>query len=324
MKQWLTCLRFDPLPPLLDSGNEAIRFFSRRDLLEDKTGEIGNLWQLGPVTKLVRKQQEEGSWRYPARKPEIRSQHNYNQLETYRVLGELVEKYGLNRNHPSVKKAAEFMFNCRSKEGDFRGIYGNQYSPNYTAAIMELLIKAGYGNDSRITRGFKWLISIRQDDGGWAIPLRTVGLKLTPAMMRSETIHPDRSKPSSHLATGVVLRAFAAHEEYRKTEEAKLAGATLTRRLLKRDEYPDRQDVSYWTTFSFPFWFTDLLSALDSLSLLGFRKEDAQISEGLDWLVARQQRNGLWNVKLLRARDKSLPLWIALAICRVLRRFYDL
>ena len=47
-----------------------------------------------------------------------------------------------------LEKAAEFLFQRQTTEGDFRGIYGTQYSPNYSAAIMELLIKSGYSDDS--------------------------------------------------------------------------------------------------------------------------------------------------------------------------------
>ena len=57
----------------------------------------------------------------------------------------------------------------------------HQYSTTYSPAIMELLIKAGYDNDPRILKGFDWLLSIRQDDGGWALPFRTMGKNLGDA-----------------------------------------------------------------------------------------------------------------------------------------------
>jgi hypothetical protein len=91
----------------------------------------------------------------------IRSQQNYNQIETYRIIGELVEKYSFNKSNNALLKAADFLFRFQTQEGDFRGIYGNQYSPNYSAAIMELLIKSGYENDPRIEKGFRWLLSSR-------------------------------------------------------------------------------------------------------------------------------------------------------------------
>jgi len=323
MVDWLKQLRYNPLPRLVSSENKALLFFVRRDLLSERDTPIQNLWNLPIVIKIISKQLDNGAWKYPGGKARVRSEQNYNQLETYRILGQLVEKYGFTREHSAIKRAADFLFSFQTEEGDFRGIYGNQYTPNYTAGIMELLIKAGYDNDPRIEKGFKWLISIRQNDGGWAIPLRTIGAKLDIETMDDDTIKPEASKPFSHLATGVVLRAFAAHEKYRKSKEAKTAGELLMSHLFKSDNYPDRGNPSYWTKFTFPFWFTDLLSALDSLSLLEFTRNETQIDKALKWLINSQKENGLWELNLLKNKsDKDLNLWIDLVICRLLKRYY--
>jgi len=286
------------------------------------------LWQLPSVSKILRKQQEDGSWKYHGGKSYIRSQQNYNQLETYRILGQLVELYGLTRKNPSIKKAADFLFEFQTEEGDFRGIYGNQYTPNYSAAIMELLIKAGYDEDVRIERGFSWLLSIRQNDGGWTIPFRTIDKTdgaLKEVMNKPEPILPEKSKPFSHCITGVVLRAFAAHQKFRKAIEAKFAGELLKSRFFQPDRYPDRRDVSFWTKFSFPFWFTDFISALDTLSLLGFSKEDQQIQKVLEWLSDRQHENGLWKLTLVKGKSiEDFHLWMSLVICRIFKRFYQI
>ena len=282
-----------------------------------------DLWRIREVKGVLGRQMENGAWKYPAGgRRWIRSSEDYNQLETYRMLGVLVEKYGLNSESPAVARAAEFLLSHQTSEGDLRGIYGSQYSPNYTAAIIELLIKAGYEGDPRIDKAFRWLLSIRQNDGGWAIPLRTLRLNWAAKTMSSRTFQGDKSQPFSHLVTGVVLRAFAAHSMYRKSQEGKNAGRLLASRFFLRDVYPDRQGPDFWTKFSYPFWFTDLLSSLDSLSLLGFKAEGPQIRKGLQWFATRQQRNGGWQLPLLRTRDKDLKLWINLAICRVFRRFY--
>jgi hypothetical protein len=268
-------------------------------------------------------QQSDGSWKYQGGEPNVRSKVNYNQIETYRTLGELIEKYGLNNSQRTIQRAADFLFGFQTEEGDFRGIYGNQYTPNYTAGIMELLIKAGYQEHPRIEKAFRWLLSIRQDDGGWAVPLRTRGFKLDAISMNGEAIQPDRSKPFSHLVTGIVLRAFAAHQTYRKSIEAKNAGKLLASRIFERDPYPDRNTVSFWTGFTFPFWFTDLLSALDSLTAIGFTADDAHISKGIKWLQSKQRPTGLWDLHILKGKDREINLWICLAICRVLKNLFN-
>jgi hypothetical protein len=326
---WVEALRFDPFPLLLHSNNEAIKYFVQQDLLDEKSAIVETLWQSPDAQNIISKQLPSGSWVYNGGKSHVRSGENYNQLETFRVLGQLVELYGFTKKHPAVRNAADYLFGFQTEEGDFRGIYANQYTPNYTAAIAELLTKAGYANDGRINKVFTWLISIRQDDGGWAIPFRTVSDKnrgsstLMQALANSVPLEPDKSKPFSHCITGVVLRAFAAHPEYRSTYEAKLAGELLESRFLKADRYPDRKAASFWIRFTFPFWFTDLLSALDSLSLIGSGNEDTEIQTALKWFRERQGENGLWKLTLLKSKSiKDMQLWINLAICRVFKRFY--
>ena len=310
MKDWRKNIQFDSFPKFLSAQNKAIIYFTRRDLLNEKVNSIEKLWKSPILLKVIDKQQVDGSWKYPSSKKDIRTQENYNQLETYRQLGFLIEKYGFNRQHQAIQKAAEFLFSFQTEEGDFRGIYGNQYSPNYTAGIMELLIKAGYEKDSRIEKGFKWLLSVRQDDGGWAVPIRSNNAKWSDVENSDEVLQPNKKKPFSHMITGVVLRAFAAHPKFRSLEDAKIAGELLASRFFKLDKYPDRKAVDYWFRVSFPFWFTDIVSSLDTLSNLGFTPSHPQIEMALNTLRDRQLENGLWDLKLLKTKDKDLPLWI--------------
>ncbi len=130
---WKEHFKVDPTDILMSSKNEALKYFTRRDLLDEKVKSIKTLWELPEVEKILRRQQDNGSWKYPGGKKDIRLPENYDQLETYRNLGELVEKYGFNKDHKALQKAAEFLFQFQSDEGDFRGIYNNQYSTTYTA-----------------------------------------------------------------------------------------------------------------------------------------------------------------------------------------------
>jgi hypothetical protein len=319
---WSKRLRFDPVPPLLESGNAAVRLFTRRDLFGEAVEPIEELWESQDVARLLRRQLPNGSWKYPNPRTALRSAENYNLLETYRALGELVEKHGLHKGHPAIRRASRYILGHQSADGDIRGIYGNQYSPNYTAGFLELLTKAGLGADAHVRRSFRWLLSIRQHDGGWAIPLRTAGRNFQPATLRARTIHTISSKPSSHLVTGVVLRAFVAHPRYRNTPAARAAGALLASRLLKPDVYPDRRTTVFWTHFAYPFWFTDLLSALDSLSLLGFSGNEPSIQRALTWFVRHQDRTGLWKLHMTHGgRQPDRYAWLTLAVCRVFMRF---
>lgn len=319
MNSWQDDLKVDPVPYLMSSGNEAIKYFTLRDLLDRNVESIKLLWELPTVKKILKKQKSDGSWNYPsvASIPQV----DYTQYQTYLILSELVEKYGFNKEHESIKNAAEFLFQFQTDEGDFRGIYANQYSTTYSPAIMELLIKAGYSEDQRILKGFEWLLSIRQDDGAWALPFRTVGKNLGDAYQSCEVIQPDKSKPFSHVVTGMVLRAFAAHHQYRKSHEAKKAGALLISRFFMNDKYPDRKSKDFWERVTFPFLYTNIISALDSLYYLGFNKNNPEIIMALEFLRQKQKEAGDFDLKITRGNDKDLNYWILIAICRLFKRY---
>ncbi len=231
------------------------------------------------MKKILKNQQPNGSWNYPNKKAILHSPTNYNQYQTYKTLSELVQFYGLNKKHEAIRKAAKYLFSFQTKNGEFRGMYGNQYSPNYSASITEFLMKAGY-NDIRIKKSLNWLLKMRQNDGGWAIPFRTRNQKLD-ALNKKKTIQPDKTKPFSHLITGIVLRPFSLMTNYRT--KVKDAGILLADRVFTRDKYPDRTGVEYWTKFTYPYHWTDILSTIDTLTLLGIKNHSKiyEIKNGL-------------------------------------------
>lgn len=297
----------------------------KRDLLEEDVGSIKQLWGLPAASKILKKQSEGGFWRYPGKvKEEWNTQEDYNQIETFRQLGYLIQKYGFNMNHNSIQKAAEFLFSNQTEEGDIRGIYSTQHSPNYSGMIFELLILAGYEKDPRIKKGLDWLLTVRQNDGGWAIAMRTLNMKWQDAFKHSEPLEPKRSKPHSHLITGAALRPFSIHPDYQKRIEIQQAGRLLFEQFFENDKYADKKDKSHWTKFTFPFWFNDLISALITLSNLNFARKEPKIQEALYWFINEQNGDGSWNLKILRAGgDKEIKLWMALNICRILKSFYS-
>ena len=133
----------EAIKTLLNTGDNAIIKFTKKDLLGEEVN-IEQLWNMKRVNKILKKQQPNGSWIYPNKKAILRSPTNYNQYQTYKTVAELVEFYGLTNKHEAIRKAAEYLFSFQTKEGEFRGMYGNQYSPNYSASVTEFLIKAGY------------------------------------------------------------------------------------------------------------------------------------------------------------------------------------
>ena len=338
MDYWLTKFKYNPIKSLINSENDTIIYFAKRDLLEKKVEPINRLWNLSEVQKLLKKQLEDGSWPVIAKKDKSFGV-KYHLIETWKHLRFLIQQYEMDNTHPAIKKAAEFIFSCQTDEGDIRGILANQYAPYYTGAIMYLLIKAGYGYDPRIEKGFKWLLKMRQSDGGWVIGSPgMIGLSNITLSERNDLVTNknretcktfDKSKPFSAAGTGMVLRAFSVHPTYQKSEEALNAARLLKSKFLKKDNWTSYQHPDNWIRFQFPFWWTNLVSALDSLSLMGFSKDDEDVENALKWLINHQQSEGLWKIsysKIHKAPDNKksfeIRLWITLSICRIFKRFY--
>ena len=70
----------------------------------------------------------------------------------------------------------------------------------------------------------------------------------------------------------------------------------LKERFFQPDKYNDRKAASCWLKFQFPFWWPNLLTALDTLSWLHFTRQDGDIARGLDWFLANQSADGLWEI----------------------------
>ena len=156
--------------------------------------------------------------------------------------------------------------------------------------------------------------------GRWRLgdPDQNAGMSLNVILTARETVEPDRSRPSSHLVTGIVLRALAARPRYRHSADNRRAADLVELRFFRRDVDPDRAAPSNWLIFSYPFWWTDLLSALDSLARIGFRPGDPDIARGVAWFTGNQEPSGLWNTGRNRPKGPHSDLWVGLAICRML------
>jgi hypothetical protein len=332
MASWRRKFRADPIPPLLSHPDPSLQYFVRRDLLGRDPGPVRRLWDLPEAQKILKKQQADGSFTVPAGKwkhPDV----NYRLVETWRYFRLLVEMYGFTKNSPQAERAAEFLFSCQTRNGDIRGFLAGQYATYYTGAILSLLIQAGYAKDRRVEKGMRWLLSMRQDDGGWTIPILTHPFsgkemyRLTSK--KSDPVEPDRSKPFSHNWTGMVLRAFAAHPKYRKSKEVQAAARLLAGRFFQEDCYSSYRAASYWVKFQYPFWWNNLVAALDTVSRIGLPAENPDVSRGLQWLIDHQEKDGLWRdtYAKARARGKEKPAvrsarcWISLAVCRIFRRY---
>lgn len=311
---------------LLARGNLPILYWLKKDILEVPVDrEYKNLQKFAARIRILKRQRQDGTWCKKKFEHQPHWERTYCIVETLRSAFRLYN-YGCNYQEANVQKAIQFLFSTQSEEGDFRGAYLNEYAPTYHALTLELLCLYGLDKDQRTQKGFRWLINSRQDDGGWVIPYRTIDReRLTSrynieAQLKLDPVKPDKSQPFSHLVTGMVLRSLVASPTWRHSREAREAGELLLSRFFKPDKYEDRRLISFWEEITFPFWATDILSSLDSLSMIGFDINHEGIQQGLRWLQRKQNKEGYWEAGVSKSSLED-HLWVTMAVMRMLKRF---
>ncbi|MFC1489900.1 hypothetical protein ACFL6K_01695 [Candidatus Latescibacterota bacterium] len=334
-QDWVCNFNHNPFTPLIVSGNDAVTYFAKKFLLEESVEEVSALWELQEVKNIIKRQHSNGYWKSNSANKKKHPAQNYDLLETYRHVNILVNMYGLNREHPSIEKAAEYLFSCQTEEGDIRGIIGEQYAPYYNGIIVSNLNRSGYADDPRVEHIIQWLLTMRQHDGGWVIGspgcMGKYSLKerdaLTTQFIGTRQDF-DRDQPSGHAGTGMVIRAFATHPLYCKSPESKHAAALLANALFEKNNHSSYQHPDNWVRFQYPFWWTDLISALDSLSLIGLSPDHPKIAKALRWFIENQLPTGLWkhsyskiHTYIENDKTRELQLWISLAILRIFKTF---
>ena len=311
---------------LLARGNLPILYWLKKDILEVPVDrEHKNLQKFAARIRIIKSQRPNGGWCRRRYEGDPRWEKTYFIVETLRNVLKL-RNFGCSYEDEELKKAIKFMFSTQTKTGDFRGAYLNEFAPTYHALTLETLCLYGLDKDERTQKGFRWIIKNRQNDGGWVIPYRTIDQEELKsrynfeAQSKLEPIKPDRSQPFSHLVTGMVLRALAASPTWRKSKEAWKAGELLLSRFFQEDKYDDRWLPSYWEEITYPFWATDILSSLDSLSTIGFPADNEKIQVALDWLISKQAKQGYWEAGNKKTTLED-HLWVTFAVLRVLKKF---
>jgi len=311
---------------LLARGNLPILYWLKKDILEVPIErEYKNLQKFAARIRILESQKSNGGWSKKKHEGHPRWEKTYYIVETLRNIFRLYN-YGCTYEEEKVQKAIKFLYSTQSKEGDFRGAYLNEYAPTYHALTLEILCLYGLDQDKRTQKGFRWLMNNRQNDGGWVIPYRTIDkaeLKSRynfEAQLKLKPVKPNKLQPFSHLVTGMVLRALSVSPTWRESKEARKAGELLMNRFFKADKYDDRPYASFWEEIIYPFWATDILSSLDSLSQIGFDIKHEKIKEALDWLLNKQNKNGHWAAGIKKASLED-NLWVTFAVLRVIKRF---
>lgn len=311
---------------LLARGSLPILFWLKKDILDVPVDrEAKNLRKFAARVRILESQKPDGSWWDKRSDTPVDWESTLYRMDTLRNLSRLYD-FGCSFKDEGVQKAMDFLFCLQSKEGDFRGTVLNEHTPTFHALVLEILCCYGLDKDRRVQKGFQWMLTNRQRDGGWALfspchsldkPASTSGPRRPP---RGQPFKPLKSQPFSHHVTGMMLRAFAESPTWRNSQEARQAGEILLGCFFQDEVYKDRTYPSDWEKISYPFWNTDILSSLDALSKIGFSAEEEMIQKGLNWLIKGQNSHGFWECGNKKATLEDY-LWVTLAALRVLKRF---
>ncbi len=311
---------------LLARGNLPILYWLKKDILEVPVDrEFKNLKKYADRIRILKSQRPNGGWCKKKYDGPLCWEKNHYIVPTLRNAFKLYD-YGCQPEMDEVQKIIEFLFSTQTIEGDFRGAYLNEYAPTYHALTLEVLCLFGMEKNRKCQKAFRWLLKNNQDEGGWVIPYRTIAkTKLKKrynfeAQLKLKPVNSDKSKPFSHLVTGMVLRTLAASPTRRKSKVAKETGELIMQRFFCADKYEDRHQASFWEEIIYPFWATDILSSLDSLAKIGFDRSEKKIQLALNWLINKQEKRGYWRAGFKKATLEH-HLWVTLSVLRVLKKF---
>jgi hypothetical protein len=325
---WRARLGRDPVPILLREGSPALVARVRRDVIDDEEAPRGQEVLAYPEVKAFLRKQEKGG-AFPAKPPEktLGPAKFARAVATLRALERLAE-LGLDKAHESVSSAAELLLSSQADDGGLADLALAETPEARPRAVavhfhgwaLAALCRAGYDTDPRVDRGFRYLLANRQADGGWAWR----GVRTDSA-----------ARPSSHLVTGMALRAFAASPTRKSSREARRAAELLATRFLQPDRYPDRKAATFWEQIGEPRFYTDVLDALDGVTAVGLGKENSGVRTAEAYLRSRQASDGLWypgppsklegaaaRLALKDNKDKEVDaaIWLTLRVLVVLRR----
>jgi hypothetical protein len=322
---WRARLARDPVPVLLREGSPALVARVRRDLIDDDEAPGPEEMITYPEVKaFLRKQDKSGA--FVPRPPEktLGPPKFARAVATLRGLERLAD-FGLGLSHPAVRAAAELLLGSQDGEGglgdlalgETREARAKTVALHFQGWALAALCRAGYDADPRVERGFQFLLASRQADGGWAWR----GVRTDSA-----------ARPSSHLVTGMVLRAFAASPSRCTSREARRAAELLATRFLQPDRYPDRKGAIFWEQLGEFRFYIDVLDALDAVTAVGLGKENSGVRTAEAYIRGRQSADGLWypgppvRVELgakaapATPKDREAARWLTVRVLIVLRR----
>ncbi len=98
----------------------------------------------------------------------------------------------------------------------------------------------------------------------------------------------------------------------------------LKQTFFEPDAYFSLREPEYWVRFV--HWWPNLLTALESLSRMGYTEEDPAVARALAWFRKNQLKAGAWRTNYWPGKTGNPRLeqtespWVTLRVARVMQR----
>jgi hypothetical protein len=309
-------------PMLLADPSPCLRMLVLRELLhrppdDEEVRELTALQNNDPlVADLVQVQSKDGSWKRRESAGLTLKTTLFNTSQALARLGYV----GADRNHPAVKKGAEYIFSLQQPDGSWPspGDPGEStvITPLQTALPLRGLAWCGYATDVRAEKAYTWLLNHRLPDGAWPTRITAEGSYGYRAGYRVLA----HSRWGCRSNTTGALQCLALHPRRRHSDEARRALDLLLGRET-RDAHilgyetarmvgvePARGFLTYFVRF-------DLALLLDLCWRVGATLDDERISDVVAFVQSIQGVYGLWEYQ-----NPQASRWVTFDVLRSLSR----
>lgn len=296
-----TVLQMEPiLEWLLEEENPSVRYFALQDLLgklpddPEVVAARHAIMQQGVVPAILAEQNADGSWGDPRRFYTDKYRGSVWQLL---VLAEM----GADPSDPRVRNACAFILDAAQdrESGGFSvghavKLGGGRHSeviPCLTGNMVWSLLRLGFADDDRVTRGIDWICRYQRFDDGDGAPVGWPYDKYEICW----------GKHTCHMGVVKALKALSAIAPAKRSETCQKTLHDGTKYLLAHRIYQKSHQLGVvskpgWLHLGFPLMYqTDILEILGILTDLGCR--DARMGEALAVVRAKCGADGAWKME---------------------------
>jgi hypothetical protein len=295
---------------LLASPSPCLRTLVLRELLgrpddDDEVRELSSLREQDKlITDLLTLQQPDGSW------SRVDTQSQIGPLRATALALSRLGYLGLTPSHPAVQRGAEFLLSHQQPDGSWplaetqtgtidehlieEGDEGYSMIPLQTALPLQGLAACGYATDPRAERAYEWLLAQRLEDGAWPTGIASGNYGRVGGYRRLS-----HSRWGCRSNTTGALICLAHHPERRNSDEARRALDLLLGRETRERQHLGfevarllgaeraRGFLTYYARF-------DLALVLDLCSRVSIGKDDARVTDLIEFVQEQQGPYSLW------------------------------